>query len=99
LFTISNNSDNQLLSRDILDKVHHPKNMEFEVTYRVIPDKEKLKESIECSEDHTNKLLIIQKGARNFSDKMFRNYFTNEFVYEGKFPMIILPHNEVTIVD
>ena len=99
LFTISNNNENQLLSRDILDKVHHPKNMEFEVTYRVISDKEKLKETIECSEDHTNKLLIIQKGARNFSDKMFRNFFTNEFVYEGKFPMLILPHNEVTLVD
>jgi len=99
LFTISNNKENQLLSRDILDKVHHPKNMEFEVTYRVISDKEKLKETIECSEEHTNKLLVIQKGARNFSDKMFRNYFTNEFVYEGKFPMIILPHNEVTLVN
>ncbi len=99
VFTISNNKENQLFSRDILEKIHHPKEIEFEVTYRVIEDKEALKESIECSETSMNKMLVIQKGARNISDKMFRNFFTNEFVYEGKFAMIILPHNEITLVD
>lgn len=99
VFTISNNKENQLLSRDILEKIHHPKEIEFEVTYRVIEDKETLKETIECSETSMNKMLVIQKGARNISDKMFRNFFTNEFVYEGKFAMIILPHNEITLVD
>lgn len=99
VFTISNNKENELFSRDILEKIHHQKEIEFEVIYRVVESKEALKDMIECSETSMNKMLVIQKGARNISDKMFRNFFTNEFVYEGKFAMIILPHNEITILD
>lgn len=99
VFTISNNKENELFSRDILEKIHHQKEIEFDVIYRVVESKEALKDMIECSETSMNKMLVIQKGARNISDKMFRNFFTNEFVYEGKFAMIILPHNEITLVD
>jgi hypothetical protein len=99
VFTISNTTENPLFSNVLLDKIHHPNESELELTFRVFEDKDMLKESIECTDTNLNKMLVIQKGPRNITDKMFRNFFTNEFVYEGKFAMIILPHNEITILD
>jgi hypothetical protein len=36
-------------------------------------------------------ILVLQKGSRSFTDKLFRKLMVNELVYEGSIPLIILP--------
>jgi hypothetical protein len=36
-------------------------------------------------------ILVLQKGSRSFTDKMFRKFLVNELVYDGSIPLIILP--------
>jgi len=36
-------------------------------------------------------ILVLQKGSRSFSDKIFRKFMVNELVYDGSIPLIILP--------
>ncbi len=99
VFTISNNSEDWIFNQDELEKIHFPENKKLEIVCKVLEDKETLKESIESKNAQFTKILVIQKGARNVSDKMFRSYFSNEFIYEGKFPMIVLPYKEKTILN
>jgi nucleotide-binding universal stress UspA family protein len=35
--------------------------------------------------------LVVQKGSRTFSDKLFRKFMVNELVFDGSIPMIVLP--------
>jgi hypothetical protein len=35
--------------------------------------------------------ILLQKGSRHLKDKLFRSFFINELVHDGKTPLIILP--------
>lgn len=35
--------------------------------------------------------LVVQRGSRMFSDKMFRKFLINDLVYAGRVPLLILP--------
>ncbi|MCH6201857.1 universal stress protein [Aquiflexum sp. LQ15W] len=35
--------------------------------------------------------LVVQKGGRTFTDKLFRKFMVNELVFDGSIPMIVLP--------
>ena len=35
--------------------------------------------------------ILLQKGSRHLKDKLFRRFFIDELVHEGKSPLIILP--------
>lgn len=39
----------------------------------------------------TTELLVIQKGSRLLTDRLFRKFLINELVYEGLTPLIVLP--------
>jgi hypothetical protein len=49
---------------------------------------EDIKKVINKKEDE---MLIIQKGSRLLTDKLFRRFLINELVYEGQTPLIVLP--------
>jgi len=36
-------------------------------------------------------LMVIQKGSRMLKDHFMRQFLTNELVYDGKLPLVILP--------
>jgi nucleotide-binding universal stress UspA family protein len=36
-------------------------------------------------------LLVVQKGSRLLTDRLFRKFLINELVYEGETPLIVLP--------
>lgn len=38
-----------------------------------------------------DEILIVQKGSRLLTDKLFRRFLINNLVYEGQTPLIILP--------
>ncbi|HQX04513.1 MAG TPA: potassium/proton antiporter [Flavobacterium sp.] len=97
LFTISNDSENLLLSNDLIEKIKNKVDSEVEVSYIVLPDIERLKSIITHKEDQINKVLIIQKGPRTLRDKVFRSFFTNEFLFDGQYPILILPRKEKVI--
>jgi hypothetical protein len=41
---------------------------------------------------HTHEeMLVLQKGSRLLTDKLFRKFLINELVYEGAVPMLVLP--------
>lgn len=41
--------------------------------------------------NNIDELLIVQKGSRLLTDKLFRKFLINELVYEGQTPLIVLP--------
>ncbi len=36
-------------------------------------------------------LLVLRRGGRELTDQLFRRYFINELVYEGRVPLVTLP--------
>ena len=36
-------------------------------------------------------ILVVQRGPRNLSDQLFRKFLTNELVYDGHVPLVVLP--------
>lgn len=44
-------------------------------------------------------LLVIQKGSRFITDRMFRTFLVNELVYEGQTPLVILPQKQNQSID
>lgn len=36
-------------------------------------------------------ILVVQRGPRNLPDQLFRKFLTNELVYDGRVPLVILP--------
>lgn len=38
-----------------------------------------------------DELLIVQKGSRHLTDKLFRRFLINDLVFEGETPLIVLP--------
>jgi hypothetical protein len=40
-------------------------------------------------------ILIVQRGSRMLTDKLFRTFTINELVHEGKTPLMVLPFNPV----
>lgn len=40
---------------------------------------------------HPETMLAVQKGTRAISDQLFRKFLISQLVYEGKFPLIIIP--------
>lgn len=38
-----------------------------------------------------DEILIVQKGSRHLTDRLFRKFLINDLVYEGQTPLIILP--------
>lgn len=95
LFTISNDSESHVVSTELVEKIKSKAATDFEVSYFVLPDVDQLKKMIIPKEGQINKLLIIQKGPRTLRDKMFRSFFTNEFLFDGQYPVAILPRNEI----
>ncbi|MCL6261083.1 universal stress protein [Aquiflexum sp. TKW24L] len=45
--------------------------------------------------DKKEYFLVVQKGGRTFSDKIFRKFMVNELVFDGSIPMVVLPENKV----
>jgi hypothetical protein len=41
--------------------------------------------------DKTTEILIVQRGSRLLSDRVFRKFMINELVFEAQTPLIILP--------
>lgn len=50
---------------------------------------DKVKTHLSSGEDQ---FLVIQKGGRTFSDKLFRKFLVNDLVHDGSIPLIILPN-------
>jgi hypothetical protein len=42
-----------------------------------------------------NSMLVLQKGARNIYDHLFRKFFINELINEASMPLIVLPYGLV----
>jgi nucleotide-binding universal stress UspA family protein len=40
-------------------------------------------------------ILIVQRGSRMLTDKLFRTFTINELVHEGRTPLMVLPFNPV----
>jgi len=40
---------------------------------------------------HADGLLVVQKGSRSLTDRVFRKFLINELVYDAATPLIILP--------
>lgn len=99
LFTISNDIESHVVSSDLIEKIKSKAASDFEVSYIVLPDTEHLKNLIVPVGGEISKLLIIQKGPRTFRDKIFRSYFANEFLFEGQFPIVILPRIENVVTN
>lgn len=38
-----------------------------------------------------DEMLIVQKGSRHLTDRLFRKFLINELVFEGQTPLIVLP--------
>lgn len=41
--------------------------------------------------NNIDELLIVQKGSRHLTDKIFRRFLINDLVFEGETPLIVLP--------
>jgi hypothetical protein len=41
--------------------------------------------------DHSDGMLVVQKGSRSFTNQVFRRFLINELVYDASIPLIVLP--------
>ena len=41
--------------------------------------------------DHTEEVLVVQRGSRLLTDRMFRRSLIDDLVYEGHIPLVLLP--------
>lgn len=64
---------------------------EFEVSSMVFSGNNPLNEIKNHFEGRNDIFLMVQKGSRSFTDKLFRKFMVNELVYDGSIPLIILP--------
>lgn len=57
----------------------------------VIEEEEALERLAEQVSDASEEMLVLQRGSRQFSDRVFRTFFIDELAYAGKTPLLVLP--------
>ena len=63
----------------------------YKTTFAVYEGKNAFEEIKKVINNKIDELLIVQKGSRLLTDKLFRKFLINELVYEGQTPLIVLP--------
>jgi nucleotide-binding universal stress UspA family protein len=62
----------------------------YKTDYKLFESKNVFEDIKKIVENNQNELLIIQKGSRLLSDRIFRRFLINELVYDGKIPLVLL---------
>lgn len=63
----------------------------YKTTVAIYEGKNSFEEIKKVINNKIDELLIVQKGSRLLTDRIFRKFLINELVYEGQTPLIVLP--------
>jgi nucleotide-binding universal stress UspA family protein len=60
-------------------------------TYKIFEGEDAFKEIKNFMLNHTDGMLLVQRGSRSFLDQISRKFLINELVYDASTPLLILP--------
>lgn len=89
--SVLTDQDDEISIKAYLSSIMNKQQANFEVSSRIFSGKNPLVEIKSYIQGRNDYLLMVQKGSRTFTDKLFRKFMVNELVYDGSIPMVILP--------
>ncbi len=90
-FHLAKPGDDTQRARDILAELAEAYKNRFSTAFEVYEGRQRFSRIRDVINSDIDELLVVQKGSRLLSDKLFRSFVINELVYQGKTPLIILP--------
>jgi hypothetical protein len=89
--SVLTDQDDENNIKSYLSMLTHKPRRNFEISSTMYSGKNPLEEIKNHLGGRNDFLLMVQKGSRTFTDKLFRKFMVNELVYDGSIPMVILP--------
>lgn len=75
-----------------LDKLRYMYEDRFNTTTAIYEGKDRLQDIKKVINDKIDEILVVQRGSRLLSDKLFRRFLINDLVHEGQTPLVVLPN-------
>lgn len=94
-FHISNHNGKEKEVTRILQELSDLFSARYKTDYRIYKSKKSVEDIKKIVNNVDNEILVVQRGTRFFTDKLFRKFLVNELIYEGNTPMMVLPEVEV----
>lgn len=91
LFSITQKEEELNEIQAYLDELTNLYSNKVNIDQYIIEGNDVVTEIKSLLENHPNCLLVIQKGSRLFTDKIFRRFLVNDLMHEANIPLAILP--------
>ncbi len=89
--SVFTSKDNYIKKHDFIMNLTDEYNTRIPSSFELIKADTAISGLINYFSIHPETILTVQKGTRAISDQLFRKYLINRLIYEGKFPLIIIP--------
>ena len=63
----------------------------FNTDFAIYEGQHRLEDIKKVINNTVDEILVVQKGSRLLTDRLFRRFLINELVYEGQTPLVVLP--------